>query len=269
MYIHLLGFYHKQLQKQRWVDEQSHAGYGSIQWDEWWDSSIFGYQGSTLQVIHNIVNHKDAKYCSVPFAYFNNFGVEAVKVVLFQKSLLAITEPVTVPTTMKILLQMFTGSKNADLVGPLMDKLASKRTMISRNFMYLPFALILLVMGQNLTPKTAACVLVPVMSSLGLVCPQLINFLLAVCTKTSTNNNSPVMVQDTNKMGLEHGMWLFWVFNHHHTIILYNQLPTLHPGGTNIGAAISMQNGAFNGSNLFFDCVTYAAYTRWLLSLWH
>ena len=78
--------------------------------------------------------------------------------------------------------------------------------------MYLPFALILHGIGQNLSAKTVVCALVPVISSLSLKVPQLLNFLLEVCIKTN-NNNPSITVQDPDKVGLEHSLRLFKVTN--------------------------------------------------------
>ena len=71
--------------------------------------------------------------------------------------------------------------------------------------MFIPFALILHVMGQNLTPKSAIRILVPMMAALGLELPTLMDFLLAACTKT-TDNNPPVTVQDKSEVGVEHNL---------------------------------------------------------------
>ena len=124
------------------------------------------------------------------------------------------------------LLQLLTGDENAELVGPFTDNAASTKKFTRRNSIYLPFALIPHVIGQNLTPKTAVRTLVPVISSLGLECPQLLDFFLAAYTKTA-NNNPPVMVQDPDEVGLEHGLWLFKVINFRSVNILLNQLPAL------------------------------------------
>ena len=105
--------------------------------------------------------------------------------------------------------------------------------------MYLPFALIPHMIGQNLTPKTAICTLVPVMSCLGIKYPQPLNSLLSAGTKTS-DNNPPITVQDPDEVRVEHGLRLFKVINFQLVNIFHNQLLALRPGGTNICQMVSM-----------------------------
>ena len=78
--------------------------------------------------------------------------------------------------------------------------------------MYVPFLLLSYLIGQNLTPKDAIHVLIPVMSSLRLVCKPLIDFLLVAATY-NTNNGLPITLQDDRELGVEPPLRLFEVTN--------------------------------------------------------
>ena len=96
--------------------------------------------------------------------------------------------------------------------------------------MYIPFALLPYVIGQNLTPRAAIFILIPVKSSLGLKCKPLIDFLLVAATYTNGNGLSTTIRDDT-KLGVESPLRLFEVINHPcQTILLHVQLPALLPG---------------------------------------
>ena len=149
--------------------------------------------GGAIQVLHNVTVNPRGDHRNVAFIYYNDVEDVAVESIPFQKALLAETDDVIIPNTMTRLLQQFTTDENLDLVGPYAEGAPFTKKITIRNTMFLPFALIPYVMGQNLTSKSAICILVPVMNSLGLELPQLTDFLLVACTKT-TDNNPPVTV---------------------------------------------------------------------------
>ena len=105
------------------------------------------------------------------------------------------------------MLSIFTGDANLDLVGPFVADVASTKTTQTQNSMYIPFPLLPYVIGQNLTPKVAIHILIPVMSSLGLKCKPLINFLLVAATYTTGNGlhlaAPPITIQDNEELGVE------------------------------------------------------------------
>ena len=140
------------------------------------------------------------------------------------------------------MLQNFGSDEAVDLVSPYTDSQGFTNKITTRNSTFLHFALIPFVMGQNLTPKATVRILVPVISLLGLELPQLINFLLATCTKT-VDNHPPVTVHDKSEVGFEHQLQrLFKVDNSRKLNIFYKQLTALQPGGPDLGHAVSMQN---------------------------
>ena len=117
--------------------------------------------------------------------------------------------------------------------------------------MFLLFALIPHMMGQNVTPKFVIRILVPVMNALGLELPQLTDFLLAACTKTTNDNNPPVTVEDKSEVGVEHNLQpIFKVNNSRKLHILYEQLSSLQPGGSDLAHAVSIQNIAASTESL-------------------
>ena len=80
------------------------------------------------------------------------------------------------------------------------------------------------------------------MTALGLKLPQLTRFLLAACTKTE-DNHPPVTVQDETEVGLIHNRQrMSKVDNSRRSNILYKQLPSLQPGGSDLGSVVAMQN---------------------------
>ena len=157
--------------------------------------------GCTLQVLHNITVNPRDDYRNV-FAYYNDVEDGDMETIPFQKSVLVETDEVIVPDTMARLPQHFTTAENIDHVAPYVEGAPFTKKITTCNAMFIPFALIPHVMGQILTLKSVICILVSVMTALGLELPPLMDFLLVACTKT-TNNNPPVTitVQDKSEVG--------------------------------------------------------------------
>ena len=152
------------------------------------------------------------------------------------------TDEGTVPNTMTRLLQHYITTKTLDLVGPYAERDAFTKKITTQNSIFIPFALIPHVMGQNLTPKATVRILVPVLVALGLDLPTLTDFLLAACTKTN-DNNQPITVQDKSEVGVEHNLHhIFKVGTSRKKHILYHQIPSLQSGGADLGHAVSFQN---------------------------
>ena len=137
---------------------------------------------------------------------------------------------VITPDSMNRMLELFAADSNADLVGPFVAGAAATKKTQTRNSMYIPFTLLSYLIGKKLTPKAAIHILVPVMSSLGIECPPLIDFLLASATFTTGNDTNPVTLQDDTDLGLDPPLRLFSVINYRRQSILYVQLPALQPG---------------------------------------
>ena len=161
--------------------------------------------GGTLQILHNICPHiPRGTHRGSIFAYLNDVRSHDIEVVPFQEDLLApVDETVITPDTMDRMLELFAADSNADLVGPFVAGAAGTKKPQTRNSMYIPFPLLSYVIGQNLTPKAAIHILVPVMSSLGIECPPLIDFLLASATFNTGNDTNPVTLQDETDLGLD------------------------------------------------------------------
>ena len=77
------------------------------------------------------------------------------------------------------------------------------------------------------------------MAALELELPQLTQFLLAACTKT-TDNHPPDTVQDQTEVGLIHTRpWMSKVDNARRTNILHRQLPALSSSGSDLGSSVA------------------------------
>ena len=137
------------------------------------------------------------------------------------------------------LVTQFNNDENLALVHPFAETAAHTKKITTLKCMYLPFALVPHVIGQNLTPRAAVQVLVPLMDALELVLPQLTQFLLAACTKT-TDNNAPVTVQDSTEVGLIHTRpRMSKVDNSRRINILHRQLPALSSNGSDLGNSVA------------------------------
>ena len=86
-------------------------------------------------------------------------------------------------------------------------------------------------------------ILVPVMATLGLELPTLTDFLLAACTIKTADNNPPVTILDKTEAGVEYGLQrIFKVAAMRKKHILYQHLPALCPGSTDLGNTVSLVN---------------------------
>ena len=148
------------------------------------------------------------------------------------------------------MLSIFAGDASLDMVCPFTAGMAATKT----NSMYILFVLIPYVIGQNLTPKTAIQVLKSVMSSLGLKCKPLIDFLLVAATYT-TGNRLPATIQDDTELGVEPPLRLFKVINHCRQTILRVQLLVLLPGTDGTKATAALQTAAQAVSEMRFAVV--------------
>lgn len=157
---------------------------------------------------------------------------------------------------MKQLETQLTNDKALGLFGPYTDATPFTKKITTQKSMFLPFSLVLHVIGRNSTPRAAVQALVPVMAALNLKLSQLTQFLLAACTKT-TDNHPPVTVQDQTEVGLIH-TWnqVSKVDNSWRNNILHQQLPALYPIGFDLGNSVAtMQNIAVStkGFQTVFD----------------
>ena len=133
----------------------------------------------------------------------------------------------------------FNNDEALDLVGPFNDTAAFTKKITTHKCMFIPFALVPYVIGHNLTPRAAVQVQVPLMAALELELPQLTQFLLASCTKT-TDNHPPVTVQDQSEGGLIHTRpRMIKVNNARRTNILHRQLPALSSSSSNLGSSVA------------------------------
>ena len=205
--------------------------------------------GGTLQFLHGVSLHTTpGDNRNVPFIYYGDVEDGEVESIPFMKALLAETDEVNALNTMDRLVTQFSNDENLVLVGPFADAAANTKKIITRKSMYLPFALVSQVIGRNLTPRQAVQVLVPLMDALELVLPQLTQFLLAACTKT-TNNHAPVTVQDSTEVGLIHTRpRMSKVDNSRRINILHRQLPALSSNGSDLGNSVATITNIVNAT---------------------
>jgi hypothetical protein len=162
------------------------------------------------------------------FAYLGDVvGIDAVTVA-FDEECLGTTESVIVPGTHDRVMQLLAEEPSAELLGPFPSTEANTRRVKTRMDMYLPFDLVSIVMGQDLSARRAYELLVPsiVESGLASTFKPLVDFLTIALVSPNENAVTPVTVRD--KLGLDCDINPALV-GYRREKILYTVLPDLHP----------------------------------------
>jgi hypothetical protein len=175
-------------------------------------------------------------------------GIDAVTVA-FDEECLGITDSVIVPGTHDRVMQLLAEEPSAELLGPFPSTEANTRTAKTRAAIYIPFDLVSIVLGRDLSTRRAYKLLVPsiVASGLAATLKPLVDFLTIALVSPNGTTVTPVTVRD--KVGLE------WDINpslvgHRRDKILYSVLPDLRPSTPSRGDPY-MQDLA-NGVKHFF-----------------
>jgi hypothetical protein len=154
-------------------------------------------------------------------------GIDAVTVD-FDEECIGTTESVIVPGTHDRVMQLLAEEPSAELLGPFPSTEANTRTVKTRMAMYLPFDLVSIVLGRDLSARRAYELLVPSIVENGLASTfkPLVDFLTIALVSPSGNAVTPVTVRD--KLGLD------WDINtalvgYRREKILYTVLPHLRP----------------------------------------
>jgi hypothetical protein len=185
-----------------------------------------------LQVLHGVQNfpglpgHPSADRRQT-FAYLGDVvGIDAVTIA-FGEECLGTTESVIVPGTHDRLMQLLAEEPSAELLGPFLSTEAT-RTVKTRMVMYLPFDLVSIVLGRDLSARRAYELLVPSIVANGMASTfkPLVDFLTIALVSPNGTAVTPVTVRD--KFGLD------WDINpalvgYRREKIIYTVIPDLRP----------------------------------------
>lgn len=140
-----------------------------------------------------------------------------------------ITNKIIVPGTPKQLVELLNEETSSDMIGPVSKRDQSQNTVKKRYTMFLASPLIQYILDKDLRARQAFTVLYPVMVSLSLVkiYKRLITFLAGSCTQPGKDVENPINIVDS--VGYHHLVVTPNATNHHHKLVLYRQLPNLHP----------------------------------------
>jgi hypothetical protein len=186
-----------------------------------------------LQVIHGIQNFpglpgRPSADRRQTFAYLGEVvGIDAITIA-FDEECRGITDSVIVPGTHTHVIQMLAEEPLAELLGPFPSTEANTHTVKTRAAIYIPFDLVSIVLGRDLSARRAYELLVPSIMASGLesTLKPLVDFLTIALVSPNGTTLTPVTVKD--KVGLE------WYINpslvgYRGEKILFSVLPDLRP----------------------------------------
>jgi hypothetical protein len=123
-------------------------------------------------------------------------GVDAATIA-FDKAQLAITADIVVPGSIARTQQLLNAEPTIDILGPYTASMANTRTTKCRLGAYLPFDLMEMVLGADLTARQAYKLIIPVLVDTGYeaICEPLMDFFTVALVKPSEDNVSPLTLQ--------------------------------------------------------------------------
>jgi hypothetical protein len=123
-------------------------------------------------------------------------GVDAATIA-FYKVQLAITADIVVPGSIARTRELLNAELTIDIVGPYTASMANTRTTKCRLGAYLPFNLMEMVLGADLTTRQAYELIIPVLVYTGYkaICEPLVDFLTVALVKPSADNAAPLTLQ--------------------------------------------------------------------------
>jgi hypothetical protein len=153
-------------------------------------------------------------------------GVDA-STIAFDKAQLAITADIVVPGRIPRTQQLLNAEPTIDILGPYTASMANTRTTKCRLGAYLPFDLMEMVLGADLTAQQAYTLIIPVLVDTGYeaICEPLVDFLTVALVKPSADNASPLTLQPY--MGIAGYVPSPAVVSHRQHHLLYRDLPAL------------------------------------------
>jgi hypothetical protein len=155
-------------------------------------------------------------------------GVDAATIA-FDKAQLAITAEIVVPGSIARTQQLLNAEPTIDILGPYTASMANTRTTKCRLGAYLPFNLMEMVLGADLTSRQAYELIIPVLVDTGYeaICEPLVDFLTVALVKLSADNASPLTLQSC--VGIAGCVPSPAVVSHRRQHVLYRDLPALVP----------------------------------------
>jgi hypothetical protein len=161
-----------------------------------------------FQVLHGIQNFpglpgRPSADRRQTFAYLGEVvGIDAVTVA-FDDECLNVTASVIVPGTHDRVMQLLNDDSTTELLGPFLATEANTRTIKTRCAIYVPFDLVPIVIGQDLSARMVYELLVPLIVSNGLATTlkPLVDYLTIALVSPTATEATPVTVRD--KVGLD------------------------------------------------------------------
>jgi hypothetical protein len=155
-------------------------------------------------------------------------GVDAATIT-FDKAQLVITADIVVPGSISRTRQLLDTEPTIDILGPYTASVANTRTNKCRLGAYLPFDLMEMVLGADLTTRQAYELVIPVLVDTGYeaICEPLVDFLTMALVKPSADNAAPLALQPC--VGIAGYVPSPAVVSHHRQHFLYRDLPALVP----------------------------------------
>jgi hypothetical protein len=161
-----------------------------------------------LQVLHGVHNFpglpgRPSADRRQTFAYLGEVvGIDVVTIA-FDKDCMGITDSVIVPGTHDRVMQMLAEEPSAELLGPFPSTEANTRTVKNRAAIYIPFDLVSIVLGRDLSARRAYELLVPsiVANLLASTLKPLVDFLTIASVSPNGTTVTPFTVRD--KLGLK------------------------------------------------------------------
>jgi hypothetical protein len=155
-------------------------------------------------------------------------GVDAATIA-FDKAQLAITADIVVPGSIVRTQQLINADPTIGILGPYTVSMTNTRTTKCHLGAYLPFDLMEMVLGADLTAQQAYELIIPVLVDTGYeaICEPLVDFLTVALVKPSADNASPLTLQPC--VGIEGYVPSPAVVSHRRQHVLYFYLPALVP----------------------------------------
>jgi hypothetical protein len=154
--------------------------------------------------------------------HFSLRGVDGTDatIIVFDRDQLGLTPYVNVPPMSDRHHTLLIGEPTNDMVGPFEAEDANVHTIRSRCVMFIPFELVALLLGKDLTAREAYLVVYPLLEDNDLLeaCRPLIEFLQVASTQPNAGNPCPVLLQEL--LGKVDYSARAAIIRHRHTAVL-------------------------------------------------
>jgi hypothetical protein len=164
-------------------------------------------------------------------------GVDAATIA-FDKAQLTITADIVVlPGSIARTRQLLNAEPTIDILDPYTAYMANTRTTKCHLGTYLPFDLMEMVLGADLTARQAYELIIPVLVDTGYeaICEPLLDFLTVALVKPCADNAAPLTLQPC--VGITGYVPSPAVVSHRRQHFLYRDLPSLVPAKANTASS--------------------------------